>query len=110
MLLSHHLMRSAVARHLISFVSLNRGNEVRQMRLCAVSPLDYPTDAQPSPDVFSSNESSRTMSCLAFTNTAGKSNPGDRVDMDVSHPRDTERVTKGTLASIQFKKCHLGLL
>lgn len=84
MLLLHNVM-FAVARHLISFVSLNRGNEVRQMRFCGASPLDYPTDAQPSSDVFSSNESSRSMSCLAFTNTAGKSNPGDRVDMDVSH-------------------------
>lgn len=65
-------------------VSLNRGNEVRQLKLCDISTLEYPTTAQPGAEVFSGRDAGHTMSCLAFTNTSGKSNPGDRVDMDVS--------------------------
>lgn len=74
----------AVARHLISYVSLNRGNEVRQMTLSDMSIVDYPTTATSTTDVFSARDSNKAMSCVAFTNTHGKSNPGDRVDMDVS--------------------------
>jgi hypothetical protein len=54
------------------------------MLVAGMSVLDYPTDAQPGADVFTAKEGSKTMPCIAFTNTAGKSNPGDRVDMDVS--------------------------
>lgn len=68
----------------MSYVSLNRGNEIRQMTLSDMSVVDYPTTPTTTTDIFSPQDSSKAMSCLAFTNTHGKSNPGDRVDMDVS--------------------------
>lgn len=66
------------------YVSLNRGNEARQCTVSDMSIVDYPTTATSTTDVFSACDSSKAMSCIAFTNTHGKSNPGDRVDMDVS--------------------------
>jgi hypothetical protein len=54
------------------------------MTLSDMSIVDYPTTATSTADVFSAHDSTKAMSCLAFTNTHGKSNPGNRVDMDVS--------------------------
>jgi hypothetical protein len=45
--------------------------------------------------VFSAHDTNKAMSCLAFTNTHGKSNPGDRVDMDVSGLRSGRGVCGG---------------
>lgn len=76
---------SADGRHNISYCTLNRGSEVRQLQPCNMSVVHYPTAITPGVSVFKDRGGGSSMSCLAFTNTCGKSNPGDRVDMDVSH-------------------------
>jgi hypothetical protein len=63
---------------------MNRGNEVRLFQLKDLSVVHYPTTARPHEDVFSGRAGSQSMSCFTFINQHGKSNPGDRVDMDVS--------------------------
>jgi hypothetical protein len=63
---------------------MNRGNEVRQFQLKDLSVVHYPTTERPQEDVFSGRAGSQSMSCFTFINQHGKSNPGDRVDMDVS--------------------------
>lgn len=73
-----------MGRHLISLTSMSRGNEVRQAKLVDLAVQEYPTTTTPEQDAFAGRVGTHTMSCFTFTNTNGKSNPGDRVDMDVS--------------------------
>lgn len=63
------------------------------MRLSGMSSLEYPIRRRSLQSQYSSGASqlhgqqkqrNDSMKCLAFTNTMGKSNPGDKVDMDVS--------------------------
>jgi hypothetical protein len=69
-----------------------------------VSIVDYPTTATTTTDVFSAHDTNKAMSCLAFTNTHGKSNPGDRVDMDVSGLRSGRGVCGGGAYNKGFRE------
>ena len=73
----------AVGRHLTGLTTLCRGSEVRKKRLSDMSEMEYPVQSRMLPGRVKAGKS-YSMQCLAFTNTMGKSNPGDRVDMDVS--------------------------
>lgn len=60
------------------------------MKFCAMSAVGYDlrrtllTQQQSVMPGCSKPVRSHSMKCLAFTNIMGKTNPGDRVDMDVS--------------------------
>lgn len=55
------------------------------MKLSCMSHVAYPVKPEYlAYSGFSRGRKQRSMECLAFTNTMGKGNPGDRVDMDVS--------------------------
>lgn len=79
---------SAVGRHLTGLSTLCRGKDVRNMLLPALGHLAYPLERSLLPEQYvlkpGHTGRSYSMKCLSFTNTEGKTNPGDRVDMDVS--------------------------
>lgn len=74
---------------MIALTSMSRGNEVRQVKQCEIGVTDYPTTDTAHTDVFSGRTGTHSMSCFSFINLNGKSNPGDRVDMDVSERMTT---------------------
>jgi hypothetical protein len=54
------------------------------MRYRDLGVSDYPTTDVAHEDVFSGRTGTHSMSVFSLINTMGKSNPGDRVDIDVS--------------------------
>lgn len=88
------MLLAAVGRHLTGLSTLLRGKDVRNKLLHMVGHMVYPLDrgllpgadyesVKPGPPTRRSGRS-YSMKCLTFTNTDSKTNPGDRVDMDVS--------------------------
>ena len=81
---------AAVGRHLTGLSTLLRGKDVRNKVLPMVGHMVYPLDRGllPGADYESVKPGrsgrSYSMKCLTFTNTDSKTNPGDRVDLDVS--------------------------
>lgn len=87
------LLFAAVGRHLTGLSTLLRGKDVRHKLLHMMGHMEYPLERGLLPgadyEAVKPGRSGRSysMKCLTFTNTDSKTNPGDRVDMDVSHVR-----------------------